>query len=124
LKIISIIEITLKNANRCSLYNKAIGNAKYSRHIFGDAINFYVDDNYNAVMDDLNKDGIISMSDAEVIQSIVNEIDDDPEHEDLLGGMGKYNKNAEHTYFVHIDTRGYKARWYIAKILIRICFII
>ena len=111
MKIISIIEITLKNVNRCSFYNKAIGNVKYSRHIFGDAIDIYVDDNYDAVMDDLNKDGIISMSDAEVIQSIVNEIDNDPEYEDLLGGMGKYNKNAAHTYFIHIDTRGYKDRW-------------
>ena len=101
----------LMSAYRTPFYNKAIGNVKYSRHIFGDAIDIYVDDNYDAVMDDLNKDGIISMSDAEVIQSIVNEIDNDPEYEDLLGGMGKYNKNAVHTYFIHIDTRGYKARW-------------
>ena len=62
-------------------------------------------------MDDLNKDGIISMSDAEVIRGIVNKMDNDPEYEDLLGGMGKYNKNAVHTYFIHIDTRRYKARW-------------
>jgi len=101
----------LMSAYRTPFYNKAIGNVKYSRHIFGDAIDLYVDDNYDAVMDDLNKDGIISMRDAEIIQSIVNDIDNDPEYEDLLGGMGKYNKNAVHTYFIHIDTRGYKARW-------------
>lgn len=101
----------LMSAYRTPFYNKAIGNVKYSRHIFGDAIDLYVDDNYDAVMDDLNKDGIISMKDAEVIQSIVNKMDNDPEYNNLLGGMGKYNKNAAHTYFIHIDTRGYKARW-------------
>ena len=101
----------LMSAYRTPFYNKAIGNVKYSRHIFGDAIDLYVDKNHDAVMDDLNKDGIISMKDAEIIQSIVNKIDNDPEYNDLLGGMGKYNKNAAHTYFIHIDTRGYKARW-------------
>ena len=101
----------LMSAYRTPFYNKAIGNVKYSRHIFGDAIDLYVDDNHDAVMDDLNKDGIISMRDAEVIQSIVNKMDNNPEYNDLLGGMGKYNKNAAHTYFIHIDTRGYKARW-------------
>ena len=108
---INVTTLFLMSAYRTPFYNKAIGNVKYSRHIFGDAIDLYVDDNYDAVMDDLNKDGIISMKDAEVIQSIVNKMDNDPEYNNLLGGMGKYNKNAAHTYFIHIDTRGYKARW-------------
>lgn len=101
----------LMSAYRTPFYNKAIGNVKYSRHIYGDAIDIYVDENHDSKMDDLNKDGIINMSDTEVIQRVVNDIDNDPQYKDLTGGMGKYNKNAAHTYFIHIDTRGYKARW-------------
>ncbi len=101
----------LMSAYRTPYYNKAIGNVKYSRHIYGDAIDIYVDENHDAVMDDLNKDGITSMKDADVVQKIIEQIDSNPDNKELIGGMGKYNKNAVHTYFIHIDTRGYKARW-------------
>ncbi len=101
----------LMSAYRTPYYNKAIGNVKYSRHIYGDAIDIYVDVNQDGVMDDLNNDGVSSMKDADVIQRVIEKIDSNPAYKDLMGGMGKYNKNAAHTYFIHIDTRGYKARW-------------
>jgi uncharacterized protein YcbK (DUF882 family) len=101
----------LMSAYRTPYYNKSIGNVKYSRHIYGDAIDIYVDENHDAVMDDLNKDGVSSMKDADVVQKIIEIIDNNPDNKELIGGMGKYNKNAAHTYFIHIDTRGYKARW-------------
>ncbi len=96
---------------RTPYYNKAIGNVKFSRHIFGDAADIYVDDNLDSVFDDLNKDGKGTMADALIIHEIINNYDANPENEHFVGGMGKYNKNSAHTYFIHIDTRGYKARW-------------
>ena len=96
---------------RTPYYNRSIGNVKYSRHIFGDAADVYVDVNGDSSIDDLNKDGKINMADAEIIYQIVSKMDNDPEQAHLLGGMGKYNKNASHTFFIHVDTRGYKARW-------------
>ena len=101
----------LMSAYRTPYYNKAIGNVKYSRHQYGDAVDIYVDENLDGVIDDLNKDGISTIKDAEVIQKLVNQIEADSANKELIGGMGKYNKNSAHTYFIHIDTRGYKARW-------------
>ncbi len=96
---------------RTPYYNHLIGNVKFSRHVFGDAADVYVDENGDSNIDDLNKDGKVNIMDAEIIYKIISEMDNDPELKHLLGGMGKYNKNARHTFFIHVDTRGYKARW-------------
>jgi hypothetical protein len=96
---------------RTPYYNHAIGNVKFSRHVFGDAADIYVDEDGNSNFDDLNKDGKITMQDAEIVYNIVNKMDNNPDLIHLLGGMGKYNKNTRHTFFIHVDTRGYKARW-------------
>jgi len=96
---------------RTPYYNHAIGNVKYSRHIYGDASDIYVDENHDNVIDDLDKNGKHELADAMVIYAIINRFENDPENEHLIGGMGKYNKNSAHTYFIHVDTRGYKARW-------------
>lgn len=103
--------IFVMSGYRTPYYNAAIGNVKYSRHIFGDAADIYVDENQDDIIDDLNKDGKSNMSDALVIHSIISKMENDPENKHLIGGMGCYNRNSAHTYFIHIDTRGYKARW-------------
>ena len=96
---------------RTPYYNKKIGNVKYSRHVYGNAADVYVDINGDGVIDDLNSDGKNNMDDGLVLFKIVNSFDKDPGFNELLGGIGKYKKNSRHTYFIHIDTRGYKARW-------------
>ena len=96
---------------RTPFYNKAIGNVKFSRHVFGDAADVYVDVDLDGVIDDLNQDGKFDMSDAMVIHSAISELDMQVENKHLIGGVGKYKKNAAHTYFIHVDTRGYKASW-------------
>jgi len=107
----NIKTLFIMSGYRTPFYNKSLGNVKFSRHVFGDAADIYVDENHDSVIDDLNHDGKHSMSDEMVIYKIVNSFDNDPKFKHLVGGMGKYNKNSRHTYFVHIDTRGYKARW-------------
>jgi len=96
---------------RTPYYNTSIGNGKFSRHQYGDAADVYVDSNHDSVIDDLNKDGKASMADADVIYQVVEAIESDPKYKNLIGGMGKYRKTAAHTWDVHTDMRGYRARW-------------
>jgi len=103
--------IFIMSGYRTPYYNQSIGNVKFSRHVFGDAADIYVDNNLDGVMDDLDGNGKSEMADAMIMHSIISKMDNNPDNEHLVGGMGKYNKNSAHTYFIHVDTRGYKARW-------------
>ena len=103
--------IYIMSGYRTPYYNKAIGNVKYSRHIYGDAMDIYIDENLDREIDDLDNDGKSNMQDAVIIYKLLDDMDNDPKYKELLGGLGKYRKNSAHTYFVHTDTRGYKARW-------------
>jgi peptidase M15-like protein len=103
--------LTIMSGYRTPYYNKLIGNVKYSRHIYGDAADVYVDENRDDLIDDLDNNGRIEMQDVMVMHRILSELEKDPENEHLVGGIGSYNKNSAHTYFIHVDTRGYRARW-------------
>ncbi len=107
----NIKTLVIMSGYRTPYYNKKIGNVKYSRHVYGNAADVYVDINGDGVIDDLNNDGKNNMDDGLILYKIVNSFDKDPGFKELLGGIGKYKKNSRHTYFIHIDTRGYKARW-------------
>jgi hypothetical protein len=41
----------------------------------------------------------------------VNATQDEPEFGDLVGGMGMYRPTGAHGAFVHVDVRGFEARW-------------
>jgi len=103
--------LVIMSGYRTPYYNKKIGNVKFSRHVFGNAADVYVDTNHDGVIDDLNNDGKCNMDDEMVMYKIVNSFDKDSDFSELIGGAGIYKKNSRHTYFIHIDTRGYKARW-------------
>jgi hypothetical protein len=96
---------------RTPFYNTAIGSAKYSRHMYGDAADIYVD--YaprNGTMDDLNRDGKINKADANWLYDYAQRLYRD--NPDLpKGGLGSYRANAVHGPFVHVDGRGHQARW-------------
>jgi hypothetical protein len=85
------------------------GRANLSRHMFGDAADIYIDDNGDGQMDDLNHDGKISIDDSRVILSAVERVE--AAHPELIGGAGVYTAASGHGPFIHIDTRGYRARW-------------
>ena len=96
---------------RTPFYNSAIGSAKFSRHMYGDAADIYVD--YaprNGNMDDLNRDGKVNKADAnwlyDYAQKLFKRRGDLPK-----GGLGSYKANAVHGPFVHVDGRGRPARW-------------
>lgn len=85
------------------------GRADLSRHMYGDAADIYIDNTGNGSMDDLNHDGRVNIGDARVILAAVDRVE--RAHPALVGGCGVYAGNGAHGPFVHIDTRGYPARW-------------
>lgn len=93
-------------------YNKMLGNVELSRHVFGDAADIYIDVNpRDGQMDDLNGDGRITIEDANLLYNTVEDVYSNREYKEYVGGLGLYRKTASHSPFIHIDTRGYKARW-------------
>jgi uncharacterized protein YcbK (DUF882 family) len=85
------------------------GRAALSRHMYGDAMDWYIDNDHNGRMDDLNHDGRFNKNDAAVIRAAAEKVE--RAHPNLVGGVGLYNPTGAHGGFVHIDTRGYRARW-------------
>jgi uncharacterized protein YcbK (DUF882 family) len=94
-------------------YNESGGNAAgrgaLSRHMYGDAMDWYVDNNRDGRMDDLNGDGRVNTGDGRVIVRAAEAVE--RKYPDLVGGIGLYAPTGGHSGFVHIDTRGYRARW-------------
>jgi len=96
---------------RTPWYNRNIGNVKYSRHIYGDAADIYIDANGDGRLDDLNRDGAQNRRDVEVFFNIVERFKAAHAGKDFSGGIGLYQRNSRHGGFIHVDTRGYRARW-------------
>lgn len=97
---------------RTPYYNKAIGNVKYSRHVWGGAADIFIDESpRDGMMDDLNRDGKIDYHDAGVLYDIIDELYGKTWYEGFVGGLGRYKKTSNHGPFVHVDVRGFRARW-------------
>ena len=99
------------SAYRTPYYNKRIGNVPNSRHVYGDAFDFYVDMDRNGRMDDLNGNGMLDRADVDKLYDIVTALKKRPEFASLVGGVGRYYPNDRHGGFIHVDTRGFRARW-------------
>ncbi len=103
--------IFIMSGYRTPYYNKKIGNVKYSRHVYGDAADIFVDTNHDKVPDDLNRDGKNNFADTQVLIDIVEKMDSSKKYKIYLGGLGIYHRNRSHPAFIHTDVRGYRARW-------------
>jgi hypothetical protein len=99
---------------RTPRYNKSGGNpggrASLSRHMYGDASDVYVDNDRDGQPDDVNGDGRVDREDAKVFADAAEKVEQ--RHPALVGGIGIYKACCGHGPFTHIDTRGYRARWY------------
>jgi uncharacterized protein YcbK (DUF882 family) len=93
---------------RTPYYNRMIGNGKYSRHLYGDAFDLYIDENGDYRMDDLNQDGRQDKQDVDFLYQLFLDF---LKNNKRQGGVGKYLPNSRHGGFVHIDNRGFNARW-------------
>lgn len=97
---------------RTPYYNKSIGNVAYSRHMWGDASDVFIDDQpQDFYMDDLNNDGHHDHQDGIIFHEILSNFDEKPEFQRFVGGLGYYKSNSRRGPFVHVDTRGLKKRW-------------
>ena len=105
--------VTVMSGFRTPSYNATGGNtagrAELSRHMYGDAADIFIDADGNGVMDDLNGDRRVTIADARVLLAAVERVE--REHPALVGGAGVYAAGPGHGPFIHIDTRGYRARW-------------
>jgi hypothetical protein len=100
--------IKILSGYRSPLTNKKRGRKKWSRHQYGDAVDIFVDGNNDGRMDDLNGDGKINRSDALFLLGIAEKVQKDMGVE---GGMGYYKGRRQGTPFIHVDLRGFYARW-------------
>lgn len=80
--------------------NRSIGRGEFSRHVYGDAADILVDD--------WNGDGRLDRQDSMILARFVEHFDKSGYY---TGGMGVYDTTSSHGPFVHVDTRGYIARW-------------
>ncbi len=102
----------LMSGYRTPYYNAAIGNVTYSGHVYGLAADVFVDDApRDGVIDDLNRDGRIDVRDAQVLYDLVDRQVGTARYEPFVGGLGRYRRTAAHGPFVHVDVRGFRARW-------------
>ena len=96
---------------RTPYYNHAIGNRRYSRHIYGGAADIFVDESpRDGGMDDLNGDGKINRRDAALLYDLIERLSRS-EGWRHPGGLGEYGISHNHGPFVHVDARGQRARW-------------
>lgn len=89
-------------------YNRSIGNGKHSRHQYGDAFDLYIDEDGDGRMDDLNGDGKLTIADVDVLYKVFEKFQKQSRYN---GGIGRYKPASHHGGFVHIDNRGFTARW-------------
>ena len=105
-------DLVIMSGYRTPFYNRAIGNVPYSRHVWGGAADFYIDQApADGRMDDLNKDGRVDRTDARWLANFVNEMSQRGEFGPRIGGIGVYGSTSAHGPFVHVDVRGTRARW-------------
>ncbi|MEQ8709586.1 MAG: D-Ala-D-Ala carboxypeptidase family metallohydrolase [Rhodospirillales bacterium] len=98
-------------------YNRSIGNGPNSRHIYGGAADIFIDarprDNR---MDDLDGDGNVTKKDALALYNLIEELEGREKRTWMPGGLGAYGSTSSHGPFIHIDARGFIARWGVAPL--------
>jgi hypothetical protein len=97
---------------RTPWYNKSIGNnTSTSRHLYGGAADVWIDSDGDGEMDDLNRDGRVDREDAVTLARLAESLEARGGRDWPPGGIGIYDATQWHGPFVHIDSRGYQARW-------------
>jgi hypothetical protein len=95
------LAVAVNSGFRTPLYNRRVPRAaRDSRHQFGDAADVAID---------ANGDGHVTREDANLVAAAVEMVEQS--HPDLAGGLGLYVSGRYRQPYVHIDTRGTRARW-------------
>jgi hypothetical protein len=110
---VDVQHVQIMSGFRTPRYNHSGGNTEgrssISRHMYGDAADFFVDNDRNGWMDDINGDGRVDIRDAEMIAEAAARVEQ--KYPDLVGGIGIYKTCCGHGPFTHVDVRGTRARW-------------
>lgn len=97
---------------RTPFYNRSIGNrTRYSRHLYGDAADIFIDEDGDGRMDDLNGDRRVNKGDADFLAGIVEQVAETSAFQRLIGGLGLYRARRNHGPFIHVDVRGFQIKW-------------
>ena len=95
------LAVSVNSGFRTPWYNRRVPRAaRDSRHQLGDAADVVID---------ANGDGRITRDDADLVAAAVEIVEQS--HPDLAGGLGIYVSARYRQPYVHIDTRGKRARW-------------
>jgi len=109
---VKLTRFVIMSGYRTPYYNALIGNeTSRSRHLYGDAMDIYIDENHDGNMDDVNHDGSVNAEDARFLLHVAEAIDKSQQWGWLKGGAGVYHANRAHGPYLHVDARGYVARW-------------
>lgn len=110
---VKVDHVFIMSGFRTPSYNESGGNpsgrANLSRHMYGDAADFYIDNDQNGYPDDITGDGRVTTADAERTARAAEAVE--RKHPTLVGGVGIYKACCGHGPFTHMDVRGYRARW-------------
>ena len=103
---------TVMSAFRTPWYNASIGNTtRYSLHLYGRAADIFIDEDGNGRMDDLNRNGREDTGDARILYDFIDAMKDEAWYAPFVGGLGLYAPKPHRGPFVHVDVRGFEARW-------------
>jgi hypothetical protein len=110
---IDIKELDIVSAFRTPAHNRQTeGSAEFSRHPYGDAIDFIVDISpRDHKMDDLNGDGKVDRKDGLILCNLIRKLES--ENRVRPGGIGLYEYSGDDSALshVHLDARGFITRW-------------
>jgi hypothetical protein len=106
-------KLTVMSGYRTPAYNRELGSARLSRHMYGSAADIFIDARPpEGWHDDLNRDGRIDTRDVGVLYDIVEHWTEAPGYvERFVGGLARYRANRWHGPFLHVDVRKVRARW-------------
>lgn len=95
------LRLDVSSGFRAPEHNRRVRRAaRDSQHQYGDAVDIAID---------ANNDGRITAADSRMVGLAVEIVE--LKHPDLVGGLGIYTRGHGKTTWVHIDTRGRRARW-------------
>jgi Peptidase M15 len=97
---------------RTPWYNAQLGNVPYSRHMWGDAADVYIDTRTVAAdAGGVAGSGRDDYMNSRVLAEDTSQLFHEPEYGYLQGGIGVYPATDTHPPFMHVDARGFRARW-------------
>ena len=87
--------------------------ASLSRHMWGEAVDFIIDTDRNAKMDDVDGNGVIDVRDAFLVRDVITDLERSGRV--VTGGVGVYSPPRNSRIQLHVDVRGFESRWGIKE---------